>query len=311
MWPFRLNALGGNDWTSVVFSGRTVQLAHVRRRLDERPELVGWESYPREGSDLDVVKRLRAGNRLGTGRCTLLLPHGQYQLLQVDAPAVAAEELRNAVRWKVKDMVDFPVEDAGIECLPPVAGARPGQIYTVAASRSVLQSWIRLFQDAKVPLQAIDVADLAQRNVSALFEEKNRGQALLSFDDSGGRLSFTYQGELYFSRHIDVVTAEMANASDVPGTLFERVLLDVQRTLDNVDRSYSSIPIARLLVSPPPGAAKFVDYLRENLYQPVELLDFAKQVDIAKVPALAKPAAQGQALLAIGAALREQGAAAA
>lgn len=91
--------------------------------------------------------------------------------------------------------------------------------------------------------------------------------------------------------------------------IFERVLLDVQRTLDNVDRSYSSIPIARLLVSPPPGAAKFVDYLRENLYQPVETLDFAKHIDIAKVPALTNPAAQGQALPAIGAALREQGAA--
>lgn len=182
MWPFRLNAQGGNDWTSVVFSGRTVQLAHVRRRTGERPELLGWESYPREGSDLDVVKRLRAGKRLGSGRCVLLLPHGQYQLLQVEAPTVAAEELRNAIRWKVKDMVDFPVEDAGIECLPPVAGARAGQLYTVAASRSVLQSWIRLFQDAKAPLHAIDVADLAQRNVSALFEDKNRGLALLAFD---------------------------------------------------------------------------------------------------------------------------------
>ncbi|MBI5784243.1 MAG: agglutinin biogenesis protein MshI [Rhodocyclales bacterium] len=307
MWPFGLKALGGNGWTSVVFSGRTVQLAHIRRRADERPELVGWESYPREGSDLDVVKRLRSGKRLGAGRCTLLLPHGQYQLLQVDAPAVAAEELRNAVRWKVKDMVDFPVEDAGIECLPRAAGARAGQIYTVAASRSVLQSWVRLFQDAKAPLHAIDVTDLAQRNVSALFEDKNRGLALLAFDDSGGRLSFTFQGELYFSRHIDVVTADMANASVEPGALYERVLLDVQRTLDNVDRSYSNIPIARVLVAPPPGAEKFVDYLRENLYQPVEMLDFAKHVDIAKVPVLAKPAAQGQALLAIGAALREEG----
>jgi MSHA biogenesis protein MshI len=179
----------------------------------------------------------------------------------------------------------------------------------VAASRSVLQSWIRLFQDAKAPLQAIDVADLAQRNVSALFEEKNRGLALLAFDDSGGRLTFTYQGEVYFSRHIDVVIADMAAADTA--AIFERVLLDVQRTLDNVDRSYSAIPIARLLVSPPAGAAKFVDYLRENLNQAVELLDFAKHVDLTRVPALANPAVQGQALLAIGAALREDGVASA
>ncbi len=301
MWPFGLTSPGENEWTAVVFSGQTVQVARIRRPAGERPELTGWETYPREGTDLDVVKRLRAGKRLGSGRCVLLLPHGQYQMLQIEAPAVAAGELRNAVRWKIKDMVDFPVDDAGIDCLPPMAGARAAQIYVVAASRSVLQSWTRLFQDAKAPLHAIDVPELAQRNVAALFEDKNRGLALLSFDDGGGRLTFTYQGELYFSRHIDVAPGEMTGSDTV---LYERVLLDVQRTLDNVDRSYSAISITRLLVSPPPGAAKFVDYLRENLYQPVETLDLSRQIDIAKVPGLAKPAAQGPALLAVGAALR-------
>lgn len=309
MWPFGLSAQGGNDWISVVFSDRTVQIAHVRHRSDERPELLRWESYPRQGGDLEVVKRLRGGKRLGGGRCTLLLPPGQYQLLLIDAPAVADEELCNAVRWQIKDMVDFPVEDAGIECLPPVPGARAGQIYVAAASRSVLQSWVRLFQDAKAPLHAIDVADLAQRNVSALFEEKNRGLAMLAFGDDGARLSFTYRGELYFTRHIDVDAAEMANAGDEPGSVYERVLLDVQRTLDNVDRSYSGITVSRLMVSPPPGAAKFADYLRENLYQSVEILDLAKHIDLARMPALTHPTRQGEALLAIGAALRKEGAA--
>jgi MSHA biogenesis protein MshI len=307
MWPFGLKSSGDNESTAVVFSDQTVQVARVLRHPGERPELVGWDSYPREGTDLDVVKRLHGAKRLGSGRCTLLLPHGQYQLLQIEAPSVAADELRNAVRWKVKDMVDFPVEDAGIDCLPPVPGARAGQIYTVVASRSVLQSWIRLFQDAKTQLHVIDVPELAQRNVAALAEDQNRGLALLAFDDKGGRLTFTYKGELYFSRYIDVVPSEMASASDSVSALYERVLLDVQRTLDNVDRGYSGIPIARLLVAPPSGAGKFVDYLRENLYQPVEALDLARYVDLAKVPSLANPAHQSTALLAIGAALRDEG----
>jgi MSHA biogenesis protein MshI len=314
MWPFRLNTTGDDGWTSVVFSGRRVDVAHVRRRSGQRPELTAWASYPREGSDLDVLKRLRGGHQLPSGTCTLLLPHGQYQLLQVEAPQVADDELRNAVRWRIKDMIDFPVEDAGIDCLPAVGGTGHGgyggQIYVVAASRGVLKSWVRLFQDAKAPLHAIDVPDLAQRNVSALFEDENRGLAMLAFDDSGGRLTFTYRGELYFARHIDVAPAEMTAKRDAD-TLYERVLLDVQRTLDNVDRSYSAIPIAQLLVSPLPGAAGFVDYLKENLYQPVEMLDLGRRIDLAKVPTLGNPAAQGPALLAIGAALREAGSASA
>lgn len=308
MWPFGLKTTSEDGWTSVVFSGRRVDVAHVRRRAGDRPELTAWQSYPREGADLEVLKRLRGGHRLPAGRRTLLLPHGQYQMLQVEAPAVADGELRDAVRWRIKDMVDFPVDDAGIECLRPGAGAghggTGGQVYVVAASRGVLRSWIHLFQDAKAPLDAIDIPDLALRNVAALFEEEHRGLALLSFDERGGRLTFTYRGELYFGRQIEAAPAEMADRQG-SAALRERVLLDVQRTLDNVDRGYSAIPIARVLVSPPPEAADFVDYLKENLYQPVEMLDLGRRIDLAKVPALARPASQGPALLAIGAALRE------
>ncbi|HZV53703.1 MAG TPA: hypothetical protein VFF82_02085 [Rhodocyclaceae bacterium] len=307
MWPFRLKTMDENEWTSVVFSGHRIDVARVRRDPGKRPEVVGWDSYVREGTDLDGLKRLRGGRRFGSGRCTLLLPHGQYQALQIEAPSVAENELRDAVRWRVKDMVDFPVDAAGIGCLPPVAAAgRSAQIYVVAVSQNVLKSWIHLFQDVKVPLHVIDVPELAQRNISALFEDQNRGLALLAFDESGGRLTFTYQGELYFARHIEVAPGEMSSAHGDATALYERVLLDVQRTLDNVDRSYSAIPIARLLVSPPPGAANFVGYLKENLYQPVEMLDLGRRVDLGRVPALSDPAVQGAALLAIGAALRHE-----
>ena len=100
---------------------------------------------------------------------------------------------------------------------------------------------------------------------------------------------------------------ELAGASGAaPGGVYERVLLDVQRSLDNFDRNYSSITLTRLLVAPIPGAAAFVDYLKGNLYQPVELLDLAQGIDIARIPALAEPENQADALLAIGAALRDE-----
>ncbi len=302
MWPFRLTSRGENEWTSVVFGMQTVRVARVGHAAGARPVLRAWDCYPREGADLDILKRLHGARRLGGGPCALLLPHGQYQLQQIEAPEVPAAELREAVRWKLKDSVDFPIEDAGVDCLPPVVGGRANQIYAVAASRGVLSSWVRLFQDARAPLAAIDVPELAQRNIAALFEDADRGLALLTFDGGVGRLTFSRGGELYFVRHIDVSPDELVAEAD--SAMRERVLLDVQRTLDNVDRGYGGIPIARLLVSPPPGAANFVDYLRENLYQPVEALDLGQRIDLAGAPLLATPAGQGPALLAIGAALR-------
>ncbi|MGE5467833.1 MAG: agglutinin biogenesis protein MshI [Ignavibacteria bacterium] len=258
-----------------------------------------------------MLKKLRP--RLN-GRCTTVLRHGEYQMMQVEAPQVPPEERREAVRWRLKDMVDFPVDQAGVEVvdIPGGGGAGRGpQVFAVAASHAVLRPRVELFQDAKVGLAAIDVPELAQRNVAALFEEEGRGLALLSFDADGGRLVFTHKHELFASRRIDIAAADLTGRGcEAPGGVFERVLLDVQRSLDNFDRNFSFITLSKLLVSPMPGAQPFVEYLKANLYQPVELLDLATVIDLGRVPDLAAaPERQGAALLAIGAALREEPAA--
>lgn len=307
MWPRRRP--NSENWTSVVFSKGRIDIAEVLRRTDARPAVKTWESYALEGSELDALKRLRP--RLG-GRCTTLLRHGQYQMLQVEAPQVPAEERRDAVRWRIKEMVDFPVEQASVDLLdiPASPGAgRPPQVFAVAAAHAVLAPRVHLFQDAKLALAAIDVPETAQRNVSALFEDENRGLALLAFDDDGGRLTFTFGGELFATRHVDVTRKDLATpGGEAAGGVFERVLLDVQRSLDNFDRNYSHVTLSRLLVVPIPGAAAFVEYLKGNLYQPVELLDLAKGLEFGAIPALAEPEHQADALLALGAALREDAA---
>ena len=279
----------------------------MRRPAGERPEVCAWESVAVEGEELGALRKLRT--RLN-GRCTTLLRHGQYQMMQVEAPQVPPEERRDAVRWRIKEMVDFPVDQAGVDVIDVPGGGGAGrgpQMFAVVASHAVLTPRVRLFQDARIPLAAIDVPELAQRNVAAMFEEENRGLALLSFDGEGGRLIFTYKRELFATRHIDVGAADLvARGAEAPGGVFERVLLDVQRSLDNFDRNFSFITLSRLLVTPIPGAKAFVEYLKSNLYQPVELLDLGATLDLSRVPALAEPERQAGALLAIGAALRQE-----
>lgn len=291
---------------SVFRTGR-VTIAEVERS-GNRPVVRACESYAREGSLTDILKRLKSAHRLGRRRCVALLEEGQYQLLQVELPANAAamsrDELREALRWRVKEMVEFPVERAGIDLLdiPPV-GNRPAQAWVVLASHDVLQPLIWQFQEAKVELAAIDIPELALRNLAALFEEANRGLALLSLDRQGGRLVITYRGELYMTRRIDIGAAELAKA--VAEALYERVLLDIQRTLDGFDRNYSAINVARLVIGPLRQASPFVDYLRNNLSLPVVSANLAAVMDLAPVPHLEDVDMLADAWLALGAALRE------
>lgn len=308
MWPWKTSA-SGDSWVSVVFAPGRLDVARVRRRDGLWPEVLAFESFACESHDAGALRRLRGRQGVGSNPCSTLLRRGQYQLLQTDAPDIPAEERRDALRWRIKEMVDFPVEQAGIDVLdiPSMGAGRSPQVFVVAAARAVLAPRVQAFQDAKIPLSAIDIPELAQRNVAALFEEENRGLALLAFDEDGGRLTFTYKGELYASRHIDVGGHEFdETGNEALPALWERILVDIQRSLDNFDRNFSFITLARLLVAPRLGAMAFAEYLKGNLYQPVELLDLSQGLDIDGVPALAEPERQAQALLAIGAALREE-----
>ncbi len=307
---FGENKAAGDAWTSVVFGTDRVTIAEIARQADGKPQVRSCEGFAREGSELEILKRLNNAKRLARNRCTTLLAEGQYQFLQIDMPGNAAElprdELRESLRWRVKEMVDFAVERAGIDLLDiPSSGNRNPQLWVVVASHDVLQPRIRQFQDAKLGLAAIDIPELAQRNLASLFEEANRGLAFLSFGRLGGRLTVTFRGELYMTRHIDVGAPELAGPD--AAALHERVLLDIQRSLDNFDRNYSAINLTRLLVGPIPnaGGEAFVDYLRANLSLPVASANLTEVMDFAQTPQLANPAEQADAWLALGAALRE------
>lgn len=306
---WRKQANGGSGWTAVVLDGTRIAIANVVRRRDARPQVHSCDSFAREGSDLDALKRLKKAKRLACNRCSILLEQGQYHLLQVERPGnlpsdTPHNEVRDALRWSIKEMVNFPVDQAGVDVLDiPTQGARAAQMWVVAASNDILRPRVQLFQNANVPLDAIDIPELAQRNLAGLLEEENRGLALVAFADKGGRLTITFGGELYMTRHLDATAPELANPNAV--NQHERVLLDIQRSLDNFDRNFSAIPVNCLWIGPLPGGEVFIEYLRNSLSIPVKVVNLADVMDIDATPRLTDASAQADAWLVLGAALRE------
>ena len=308
MLPF-LAAKREPGWMAVVPQGARIDLAHVLRSGRERPEIALLDSVQLEGGLAASLQRLRATRRLASFHCTTLLANGQYQLTQFENPAVPVEERAEALRWRFKDMVDFPVDGASIAAIDiPLEGAGAGRqamVYAVAAGQPAVASVMGAFGEGKVPLAAIDIPELAQRNVAALFEEPNRGLAFLHLDESGGLLTITFRGELYAVRRIEVSGKQLADAdADRRQQLLERVMLELQRTLDNFDRQYSFVSVSGMVVSACPPVEELQSYLAENLYIPVRAMDLAAVCDFPALPELRDVARQSQCLAAIGAALR-------
>ncbi len=308
MLAFLKAARGGEGWTSMLLSPNRIDLAHVILRREAKPVVAALDSFKVEKGEIEALRALRKGRKV-QGRVSVLLRHGQYQMLQVEAPPGPVAERKDALRWQVKDMLEFPVDAATLDVfeIPDSGGAgRQPQVYLVAASDARLQPTIRAFQAARQSLDAIDIAEMAQRNVASLFAEANRGVALLVFDDDCGLLTFSRDGELFVSRHIDISLTQLAQATaERRDQLYERIALEVQRSLDNFDRIYSQIPISRVLVAPVPGAEGFLDFLRGNLSLPVLDINLSDVIDHAAVPELRDPGYQARHLRLIGAAMRE------
>ena len=242
-----------------------------------------WASIARE-ADADAMALQRVANQYSFDRytCTTVFAPSEYQILVVDAPNVPRDELKAAIRWRIKDMLDYHVDDATIDVMEvPVndeEGAKPRSMFAVAAANQVVQSRIGVFEQAKVDLKVIDIPDMAQRNIAVLYEQPERATALLSFGEWGGLLTLSARGELILSRRLEVTWPQLAVQSQRTYYL-ERIAEELRRSLDIFERQYQATPVAELLLAALPEPIGLQEHLAEALYVPVRNIDLDEVID--------------------------------
>jgi MSHA biogenesis protein MshI len=293
-------------WGAVVRQGERLDLVHAVAQTGKRPVVHAFDSFCIETDEADALSRLAAARNLKRLRCVNLLDEGQYSLIQLEAPAGPVEERVDTLRWRLKDSVDFPVDNAALAIIdiPSDGGRQPG-VFAVAASAEVIGARMALFRQARLSLEAIDIPELALRNVATLYEEDNRGLAFVALTEQTCMLVITFRGELILSRRIDITSAALARADEERRLqLLERLALELQRTLDNFDRQYGYVSISRLIVASEHDAAGTVAALTQNLYLPIVAMDLAEVLDFPDLPDLKSVERQAQGLMALGAAFR-------
>lgn len=259
-----------------------------------------------DGERAKVLARVAADFDLKGARCTTALEASDYTLLLTEAPDVPAEELRAAVRWRIKDLIDFHVDDATLDVFDvttPNAPTKSRSMYVVAARNSAIQRRVDLCDGAGINLDIIDIPEMAQRNLASILEEDVRGVVMLSLGDHSGLITITRQGELFLSRRIEIGLDTLKQA-DERAPYFDQIVLEVQRSLDYFDSHFRQAHIDNLVLAPPaddvPG---IVEYLNANLNikSKVANLEQMLQFDVDATPVL-----RGQGLIALGAALRQE-----
>lgn len=284
-----------------------VGFAHVVREPGRPPRVTACEFREWNGTQRqEVLARLAADHELKRTRCTTVLDPDDYTLLLTEAPDVPADELRSAVRWRIKDLIDFHVDDATIDVFDVSMPNTPGKtrsMYVVAARNAAIQRRVDLCDAAEIGLDVIDIPEMAQRNLAAIMPEDVRGVVVLTLSESRGLITITRQGEIFLSRRLELGLQTLRSAEDrLPH--FDQIALEVQRSLDYFDSHFRQPHVEHLVLSPSAAQVSgLIDHLNQNLNlkaAPMRLAEMV-QFDPACAPVLAD-----RALIALGAALRQE-----
>jgi MSHA biogenesis protein MshI len=297
-------------WLAIALSEGEMRFVHGRHSTTGKCAITRFGSALLEAKP-GAAEKLAKDMHFDRYQCATLLNPGDYQLLVVEAPTVPLAEMKSAIRWRIKDLLDFHVDDATVDVLdiPPEAGSQPGRnhsMYAVAVRNEIIRGCVKSFETARIPLAVIDIPEVAQRNISALHETEGRGAALLYFNNDFGLLTITSRGELYLSRRIEIGMRQILVAGpEARDELFGRVVLELQRSFDHFDRQYHFVPIAKVLLGPEPEDTGLLEHLKSNLDVPVEQVDLLGQLsfDGREEP---DAAAQWELFHLIGASLRHE-----
>jgi len=259
--------------------------------------------------DPSAVKALAREVEFDRYRCTTLLARDEYQMIVTEAPNVPREELRAAIRWRVKDLLRCHPDDAMLDVLdipPPAGEGRPvHQMFVVAAENSFIQARVDRCSALGIPLSVIEIPETAQRNLATAAHGDDTAVALIHLLAGGALITISYRGELYFARWLDIGADQLAAGSAERESLLDRVALELQRSFDHFDRQYRFIGLGRLLVGPLAADDGITEHLARSVGVEVAPYPLAEVFE-GEQPALRDPAGRWRLFHLLGAALREE-----
>ncbi|MGE3773605.1 MAG: type IV pilus biogenesis protein PilM [Gammaproteobacteria bacterium] len=249
-------------------------------------------------------------HRLGRMSCVSLVEPNDYSLVLVDTPEVPPAELRAAMRWRVKELIDFHIDDAVIDVfdVPTEDGRAARRMYAVAARSERVQRVAAAAQGAGLKLEVVDIPEFALRNLAVRLPEDGAGVALIHFAARHGLLTVSRRGALYFSRRLDGGRERLLQAGATLTPAMEGQLdaltIEIQRSLDFYERHFGQPSIgAIVLAGLPQPVAGMPEYLQSQLGVATRWLDLgAIPAPSSQLP----PDVLARCTLAIGAALRTQ-----
>jgi MSHA biogenesis protein MshI len=282
-----------------------IAFAEISSRGKARLALKSFGFYPYDQpSETNIRQTLTAivnENSLKDKKCSCILGANDYKISLLDIPKVEPSEYRDAAKWEIKDVLDFPVDDAIVEVFLPDPNLKGevNKLHVLAVRASYLRALKNYFFDAGLKLTTIDIREFALRNLIEKIIDPSESVVFLEIDDQSCLLMIVVNGVINFIRRIPLLE-ETSSTREKAEKLHE----EIQRSLDYYANELNYTLPAKFLFAPgQESKRKSFAFLFEQLDKHYSFIDLE---DIFPTPKIDHEL-QSKIYVAVGGVLRKEG----
>ncbi len=238
--------------------------------------------------------------------CSYVLAPGEYSLNLVEEPTVPKDEVPKALRWILRDLVNFPLKDAVIDTFElPFLRAKDNMkmIYAASMPKEMLSKIASFIAPSALVLKYIDIPELVLKNIVNFYSAEIKGCALLYVGSKCGILILTKNRQLCIVRSFELKADDLDKSLTKDSRILEILSLEIQRSYDYIGSIFHQ-NIPNLIVLVPTWVDRNImqESFKSSLGAEIIFLTLAELMTFEK-PINAAEEAEG--LLAIGSVLRE------
>ncbi|KZY43182.1 MULTISPECIES: hypothetical protein [unclassified Oleiphilus] len=227
---------------------------------------------------VSVLESLVEEHGLDGATCRVVLPADQYRVYPIEKPKVEESELVDAVRWKLKDLLDYDVNDAVLDVYDFPQDAlkgRPEQVNVVSSRSALIQDTVNLVNKSGLELETIEISELAIRNIALrLADDDQRPVAVLYLRHGAGMIVLVKGDTLYFSRHFDF-SLQALNDVAQQNSVIQQLSLEIQRSFDYFESQMAQVPPQTVALMGPAPNMPLANMLGGSIGARVEPLDMS------------------------------------
>lgn len=252
-WPWKKNTVH-REWVALHFNQRGLGAVRFSSPSQTtQPQLHQCDYFPDCKTSIaqqEVLTNWVKTQALQKHPCTWVLSSENYQLLSIDSLNVPAEELIPAVRWRIKDLLNYPVENAVIDvfAIPPHGrNQQHKKSYVVAAPLNEIQSLAQMIQYSGLQLTHINIPELTQIPLIAALQSTSQTIGIMTFHADQCELLICRENKLYLARQFDLAVESLTHDAE---NTFENVWLEAQRSFDYCETQLGLDPPSKLFIMP-------------------------------------------------------------